>query len=320
MALNLKHKAKVWSGLSESDLSYLVFTAPERYKVYRIRKKTRGFRIIAQPARELKDLQRFLMTELLQKLPVHNSATAYLKGCSIRGNAAPHLNSKVLLKLDFTNFFGSITPKDFDSVIDKQNLPLSNEDFEFCHQTLFWKNKWSSKIQLSIGAPSSPMLSNAVMFEFDNNIATYCKNSEVIFTRYADDITLSANDTQILLKVKKKIEEQLRKFTSPKLKLNTSKTVIVTKKNRRIITGLVLSNQGKVSVGREKKRTLRAKLHRFSRDELCDDDVESLRGDMAFINSVEPDFILRMKKKYGEEIIKALFRRKFLYKYDGSAS
>ena len=61
------------SGLSPSDLTKIIATAPDRYKRFRIPKRTGGFRDIAQPARELKMLQRILVEHVLDKWPIYAS-------------------------------------------------------------------------------------------------------------------------------------------------------------------------------------------------------------------------------------------------------
>jgi hypothetical protein len=65
---------------SEYDILRIVRNAPVRYKTYTIQKRNGGDRIISQPARELKALQRLLVDGLLYHLPVHPAATAYIPG------------------------------------------------------------------------------------------------------------------------------------------------------------------------------------------------------------------------------------------------
>ena len=64
-----------------NDLAYLARSAPYRYKVYQIEKRTPGKkRTIAQPAREVKPLQYWVMSHVLSAFPIHPAATAYRKG------------------------------------------------------------------------------------------------------------------------------------------------------------------------------------------------------------------------------------------------
>ena len=56
------------TGLSQIDLRKLIETAPRRYKVFEIPKRSGGMRTIAQPSREIKLLQRVLIPRLTGRL------------------------------------------------------------------------------------------------------------------------------------------------------------------------------------------------------------------------------------------------------------
>ena len=96
------------TGIGLLDVQRTLLRAPVRYKVYSIPKRNGNRRIIAQPAREVKRLQRALMKVLLSKLPIHEAATAYRKGRSTLDNARAHAENGPILKLDLKNFFPSI--------------------------------------------------------------------------------------------------------------------------------------------------------------------------------------------------------------------
>jgi hypothetical protein len=116
------------TGLSEPDIIRIVSNAPLRYKIYTIAKRRGGERIISQPARELKVLQRILTEEFLSKLPIHRSATAYRAGISIRHNALAHAANGPILKFDFTNFFPSISGRDWAIYCEREGLGLDTRD------------------------------------------------------------------------------------------------------------------------------------------------------------------------------------------------
>ncbi|WP_299019377.1 hypothetical protein [uncultured Photobacterium sp.] len=61
--------------------------------------------MIAHPSKELKFIQDLIINQLQSKLPIHDVATAYIKGKSIKDNAFPHAKSKYLLKMDLKSFF-----------------------------------------------------------------------------------------------------------------------------------------------------------------------------------------------------------------------
>ena len=288
-------------------VNQIVKSAHRRYKVYEIKKRSgSGYRTIAQPAKEVKLLQYWVINNILNRFDTHPSATAYIKGKNIKDNARPHANYPYLLKLDIKNFFPSIKGDDFAQLIKSKNkIRLSEHDISILKNILFWIPKHQMEHQLSIGAPSSPMVSNIMMFEFDSLINEYCYNNNINYTRYADDMTFSMEVNEKRNETLDKVENILSSLPYPRLELNNKKTVFVSKANRRIVTGLILSNEGNVSLGRDRKRLISAMIHHFIIGKMNEEEKErdKLRGMIAFAQSVEPEFIARMEKRYGERAI-----------------
>lgn len=105
---------------NEEEIKVYLANASNKYKIYRIPKRTSGFRIIAQPAKTLKTYQRILIQHF--NFPTHSSAIGYQKGKSIRDNALAHSRNSYLLKIDLENFFNSITPKLFWDSMELQSV------------------------------------------------------------------------------------------------------------------------------------------------------------------------------------------------------
>ena len=88
--------------LPPDELLRLINSAPHRYKVFKIPKRKEGeFRTIAQPAKEVKALQYWVMRHVLSQFDVHPAATAYRKGLSIADNARPHTARSVSAEARF---------------------------------------------------------------------------------------------------------------------------------------------------------------------------------------------------------------------------
>lgn len=292
------------------DLRFLARSAPRRYKVYEIKKRQpMKTRTIAQPAREVKRLQYWVISGILKRFPIHSAALAYRKGKSILSNAKPHAKKKFLLKLDFKDFFHSIKASDFRKLLEQTTPRLVDpSDLDYLCRILFWKDKQSGELILSIGAPSSPVLSNIIMYEFDCKVDSYCRSINVTYTRYADDLTFSTNKRQILKVVAEEIERLCRELPFPRLRLNTEKTVHASKATSRRVTGLVLSNEGTVTIGHRRKREIHAAVHHFKTGKLNADETSTLAGMLAFVNSVEPNFLRVLAERYGSSVIDTLFR------------
>jgi hypothetical protein len=291
------------TGLSERDVMNIVSTAPSRYKVYAIPKRNGDARIVSQPAREVKVLQRIIVTEILEKLPIHPSAKAYRKGVSITDNARSHAGDGPILKFDFKNFFPSIVAQDWRAYCERMSVFDDFEDVQISALLLFRRTEAARSLRLAIGAPSSPCLSNILLYEFDNAICAAMQSEQVRYTRYADDLTFSARRTGFLNHVEEKIRRVIRAIKSPSLELNEEKTVMATRKYKRVVTGLVLTNDGSVSVGHERKRAVRAGLHHAMLNRLSATQLAALSGSLAFIQSVEPGFVSRMEARYGSNLM-----------------
>ena len=285
-------------------LERVINSAPRRYKVYSIPKRSgRGQRIIAQPSKEVKALQYWVMHNILFKLDVHASAKAYIEGSGILNNALPHSAGNYLIKLDFKDFFYSIKANDFMSYISESNqISYSEPDLQKLLYILFY-DKGQDGHCLSIGAPSSPLLSNIIMYNFDKMIYEYCVDKGIIYTRYSDDISITTSSPVLRNDVLIRIRQLLVELPYPRLQINEDKTIYASKANKRIVTGLVVTNDGKISIGRAKKRLIRAQIHKYSQGQLGEDKIRHLKGMIAYVNSVEPEFVIKMKNKYGPLMI-----------------
>ena len=291
--------------LPPDELLRLINSAPHRYKVFKIPKRKEGeFRTIAQPAKEVKALQYWVMRHVLSQFDVHPAATAYRKGLSIADNARPHTLGRYLLKLDFSDFFPSIKAKDLELFLGKHTRPFNAVDIKALCRILFWMPRGSRNLQLSIGAPTSPLLSNILLGDFDSQVAAACARERIAYTRYADDLSFSARSSKALARIEALVIETCARQTSPVLLVNEAKTARVSRRESRRVTGLVLTNDDKVSIGRDLKRRIRAQMHCFATEKLDSEQCLTLRGMIAYINSVEPRFITRLRRKYGADVVR----------------
>lgn len=296
---------------SESEVIRFLAGAPLRYKVYKIPKRTSGHRVIAQPSRELKNYQRVFL--LLYSLNIHDAAFAYREGLSIKDNANKHKRNHYLLKLDLENFFNSITSDLFWKVWKKHYAIPSDEEKVLMERLLFWSPSKSSsgKLILSIGAPSSPMLSNFFMYQFDVAISELCSSQDITYTRYADDLTFSTKHKEILFDLPKLVAKKLQEHFGDALNVNRRKTVFSSKGHNRHVTGITLDNTGNLSLGRERKRYIKHLIHQYQLGKLDKKDVYHLKGLLAFANHIEPFLIARLEIKYSNSLIAQIFEENY---------
>ncbi len=115
------------TGWSIERLLAFSASAGRRYKTFEVPKRSGGTRLIEQPARPVKAVQRWVVKALFEKYPIHRSAFGYRKQLSVRNNAIAHSGFAYTLRLDFTDFFGRFTHK-----ISK----------DFCRRILYQKSSY----------------------------------------------------------------------------------------------------------------------------------------------------------------------------------
>lgn len=284
-------------GVSTSSCRRIANGAYRRYKVFSLPKKNGDRRTVAQPAREVKALQRAICIALGDKLSVHESATAYKKGSSILKNAEAHIGAAFLTKLDFSDFFHSVDAEAITHLLQRCCSGLSIVEVNFIIDACTWRP--DGKKVLCIGAPSSPLFANAVMFEFDQMVTRALQLRGVSYTRYSDDITLSSTKPNVLLEAESIVKRLVNSHRQPTLRLNENKRIAVGRGTSMTVTGLTLTNQGNISVGRERKRGVRAGVNRFLLGQLDDAQTCKLKGEIAFVLSVEPAFRGVLLNTYG---------------------
>jgi RNA-directed DNA polymerase len=124
----------------------------------------------------------------------------------------------------------------------------------------------------------------------------------ITYTRWADDLFFSTIYPDILKDYPEKTESILKALAFPSsLELNRSKIRHSSKKGRRQVTGLVITSDKRVAIGRHRKRFIRRQLHRFAA--LTEPEREELAGLLAFAIDIEPDFLNALIIKYGRDLL-----------------
>lgn len=294
--------------ITSQDIDQLAASAPNMYKIYTIPKRNMGKRVIAHPSKKLKSYQRALIEFLDMSLPIHEAAFAYRKGIGIKENAMVHTKQRYLLKMDLQNYFHSITPELFFKFLDTLDINFDEDDRYLLQQIVFWRpsKKRSGKLILSIGAPSSPLISNSILYFFDKELSSRCKLLHIKYSRYADDLTFSTNKKDILFSVPTQVKELLKKTFQGSILVNDVKTVFSSKAHNRHVTGITLNNEGRISIGRERKRYLYSLVHKYKLGQLTNEDIKHTQGLLAFAKNIEPSIESRLIRKYSFETIKKL--------------
>lgn len=235
---------------SENDEKRFLYSENHNSNIYReikIKKRTGGFRKIEIPCDKIMDVQTAINDVILSSFKMANSCCGYVKGKSIVSNAKPHVKAKVLLKFDVVDFFPSITLKQV--VWQFRYFGYGENVSRYLGYLCV-----NSSYNLPQGAPTSPMLSNLVCVRLDNRIESFCKKNNLIYSRYADDITISSKNllSKVTIDYIKRIINTI--LLDEGFKHNEKKFNVITQSSKMKVTGIVVND--KLSVDKKIIREL----------------------------------------------------------------
>lgn len=273
-------------GFSAKTLYGLSNSLEKHYHTVYLPKSDGSKRKLSVPDLILKLVQKSIADNILIQYPISKYAKAYKPGSSIQKNARPHIGKKKILKLDIEGFFDHIL---YSRVKD----------------TVFYEEKYSESIRILLtmlcyyndslpqGAPTSPAITNIIMYDFDETVGAFCNEKNIAYTRYCDDMTFSGcfDEREIISFVK----GELRKLG---LFLKNRKTAVISASKRQVVTGIVVNE--KMNVTKDYKKTIRQEIYyikKFGLDEhlkrlgISDKQqyVLSLKGRIAFVLQTIPN-------------------------------
>jgi RNA-directed DNA polymerase len=111
------------------------------------------------------------MSRCQSALKVHAAAAAYVRKRGIKQNVEEH-QKNVSLKDGFFGLLPVDPCRDLHRYI-AADVPclLDKEDVERVVRLLFFSQRAGMELRLSIGAPTSPWLSNVLMYRFDEAVS-----------------------------------------------------------------------------------------------------------------------------------------------------
>lgn len=277
------------------DLGYIekiIDNANRYYKVFTIPKKKGGKRTIMQASPELKSLQYWVRENILCKMSVSEASYAYGKGDSVKRHSLYHVNSNYILHADIRDFFPSIQSRLLEKELKKRpdifdDLDISVDDSIASISKICFK-----KDSLCIGTVSSPIISNIVMYDFDREMIDRCERMNYRYSRYADDMYISSQNF-IPAEEVKNLHMLLVKYG---FKLNGDKTYFASKKDRRSVTGIIITDDSRISIGTKRKSGIKKMVY----DKLIHGEGNSnkILGHLAFLKDIEPNYYNKIITKY----------------------
>ena len=291
-------------GITVPQLRFLSFhrrvSATTHWRRFLIPKKTGGVRKISAPMPRLKHAQRWVLTEILEKVAIHDAAHGFVRGRSIVTNARPHVGKPVVVNLDLKDFFPTLTWLRVRGLF--RSLGFSPEvstilgllctEAEVDEVEIDGKRWFVHKTErlLPQGSPCSPAITNLICVRLDQRLTGLARNLGFTYTRYADDLTFSGTPERV-----QTLLGAVRRIVSDEgFVVHPDKTRVMRRGSRQEVTGLVVNDR--LGVARHLVRRWRAVLFQVRREGPAGrklgpsaDVCGSLVGFASFVQMVEPD-------------------------------
>ncbi len=219
-------------GLSPALITQMAYRPTRYYREFELAKKGGGTRKIRSPRIFIKVVQWFLADFILNSMKMSNSVHSFRSGRSIVTNAVAHEQRRYVANIDIQDFFGSVTTQSIFNLLKGEGFSLSEADI--ISRLVTYENC------LPQGAPTSPALSNALLFHFDEEMSEFTSSRGVSYSRYADDMTFSGDQRSEIGRCIENARKELRKHN---LNLNESKTRIASAAGQQRVTGVVVNDR-----------------------------------------------------------------------------
>lgn len=283
--LTLRHLAEV-TGVPHRFLRGVVSRKSVfQYKTFLLKKRIPGRsrrRLICAPTASLKQVQQWLVHQVLQFTQPHAASYAFHPDSSPVLAAEKHPRTKWLLKVDIEDFFHSVSEGTVAEIFFGMGFQrlMSFELARLCtipgsrtgplHPALRWTAipyyQHVHEGVLPQGAPTSPMLANLAMFKLDGLLDQLARERGLRYTRYADDLAFSTERDSSHQAMASLRREVYRILNEAGFRPNQRKGVIRGPGTRRIILGMLVDGE-RPALQRAYKDLIRLHLYYLSSDE-----------------------------------------------------
>lgn len=288
---NFEHLAEQLS-LTQELLYFLTYKKQYCYTQKRIQKKDGKRRVLHIPSLALKVVQRWILKEILERINVSDQAMAFVpKKNGLKINAEYHKKNIFILEMDIKNFFGSIKEKQVFQLFCKIGY---NTDV-----SAILANLCTFEDVLPQGAVTSPYIANLITYHLDVRLNGLCSRKDVVYTRYADDMSFSSNN-----RTKLNLIEKIVKYIveDEGFEINPKKTRYLSNDVKKTITGITINNE-EVHVDKALKKKIRAMIFNSVKNKDYSKN-DKIKGSIAFVESIEQgyknkilDYIIRITEK-----------------------
>ena len=284
----------------------VISTGPSRHR-----------REIVRPDKVLKSYLTFLKTFVIEYLPINQDIVfSYRKGFSAYDAVVKHARSRHFFQTDIAAFFPNVDRNLIKKAIltAKEECPvLDLEDTIERILDLVCVDSF-----LPIGFPTSAPISNAILFEFDNDLATFCGQRDLVLTRYSDDIVISGQEKDQLNGIEQEIQRRLSNLASDRFRLNSHKSRHFQIGGKIKILGLMILPNRRITIDTKLKSEMEVLLHYYLNDRKTfveinngeeDSGSDKLTGFLNYANAIDPSYLSKLRGKFGATTVDILMHR-----------
>ena len=273
-----------------------VYNDDQLYNVFRIPKRTHGFRTITAPVDALKLVQKTVLNLLVNKLKIlpHNAAHGCVKGRNCLTALKIHQASKsrYFLKLDLHDAFGSVQHAALKRALSDTSVLAGRRTISTgCVEAIVNVAANVTINGLPQGAPTSPFLLNIYLQQFDYELTERLKEKHLTYTRYVDDLLISSKYPFD----KDEIIQLVTQLLPEGMAINAEKTRYSNFNWSNWNLGIMYNNEGRLTVGYKNKKLIKNRIHNYNtrEEERTVENYLQLSGILGYYKYIEPEYFSR---------------------------
>jgi len=256
---------------------YKPFSLTKPLRPYQ-RKVSSRPRPIDNPIGCLKEVQKRINRALLRPICFPENVLGGVPKRSVLDNAQLHLGSSLLVTIDVKSCFPSITNAQVYRVW-RHFLGYSTPVASLLTALTTYNR------HLPQGAATSPLLANLVMWMIDEPIRRACRERDVVYSTWIDDLAFSGGCARELIPISARV------LQGEKLRISRSKIRIMGSRDVKLITGARLGRDG-VRAPKDKLLRIRSGIHKLGSEQMTSENqarfVKSLVAQLRYIDRLNP--------------------------------
>jgi len=281
-----------------------------KYKNYKFISYIKENNSFSKDSMKMREYHTFIKNIFCNYMKVHAAVFSYRKHINIYDLAKIHNEHQNFFTTDIKSFFYSISTQMIHEVLIQNKV-----NFPFELDVKYYKNIVNITTvnnSLPVGYVTSPSISNAILYKFDELMDNYSQEHSISYSRYSDDLIFSSDDYNAIKSLPAVIESTLNSLYSSAFKLNISKTRFFDKTEKVSFLGISILPNGHITVEKWTKENISQLIYFYLNDKnkftvllqkRFKNNLSRAYGTLNYINDIDKQFILKLRKKYGNFIV-----------------